>query len=187
MLRKQIHFLSYFTNVSSTFDNEAEVLPLKSDASVVPLADASGTEGLLFDYNIDLLEAFGLDKNSSPDFQEKYDVTESERIQDVKVYRTTTGICYHRETCPCVGRSKFEMTLTEAADEGFEPCLLCNPPLLTDGGVSNFDAKLELEGKVGLESIVSVGLRLGHSKRRRIGESVHISRREFFGGSKAER
>ena len=144
---------SYFTNVSSTFDNEAEVLPLKSDASVVPLADASGTEGLLFDYNIDLLEAFGLDKNSSPDFQEKYDVTESERIQDVKVYRTTTGICYHRETCPCVGRSKFEMTLTEAADEGFEPCLLCNPPLLTDGGVSNFDAQLELEGKVGLESI----------------------------------
>ena len=143
---------SYFTKVSSSGADSA--ISLTCDASkkatAVPLASASGTEGLLFDYDIDLFELFGLDSDKSSDFQETYDIAEGGRI---KVYRTTTGICYHRENCACVGRSKYEMTLAEAVDEAFEPCYLCNPPLLSDKGVSNFDAKLELEGKIGLESI----------------------------------
>lgn len=112
--------------------------------------DSKNTEGLLFEFNIDLLKTFGLNEKNTGEFQEKYDVTEGGRIT---VYRTATGICYHRENCACVGRSKANLTLTEAVLEGFEPCYLCNPPLLEQEGNSNFDASLTLEGKVGLESI----------------------------------
>ncbi len=143
---------SHFTKLSSSGSELAAPLlySTSNETAAVPLASASSTEGLLFDYDIDLFELFGLDSDKSSDFQEIYDITEGGSI---KVYRTTTGICYHRENCACVGRSKYEMTLAEAVDEEFEPCNLCNPPLLSDKGVSNFDAKLKLEGKIGLESI----------------------------------
>lgn len=118
--------------------------------SELQVSNKGKTEGLLFDFNIDLLETFGLNKDNSGEFQEKYHATEGGRIT---VYRTSTGICYHRDNCACVGRSKASLTLTEAVLEGFAPCYLCNPPLLEQEGKSNFDASLTLEGKLGLESI----------------------------------
>ena len=114
------------------------------------VSSGGSTEGLLFDFNIDLLKTFGLNKDTSGEFQEKYDVTEGGRIT---VYRANTGICYHREHCACVGRSKADLTLTEAVLEGFEPCYLCNPPLLGKDKNYSFAPSLTLEGKVGLESI----------------------------------
>lgn len=114
------------------------------------VSNKGNTEGLLFDFNIDLLKTFGLNKDNSGEFQEKYDVTEGGRIT---VYRANTGICYHRDNCACVGRSKAGLTLTEAVLEGFEPCYLCNPPLLEKDKNYSFAPSLTLEGKLGLESI----------------------------------
>ncbi len=105
---------------------------------------------LLFDFDIDLLKVLDL-KTDRPKSQVQYANQEGERVA---VYRTTTGECYHTEKCPCVGLSKFKMTLTEADTEGFSPCFLCNPPLLkSDDGVLRADAKLNLKGKVGIQNI----------------------------------
>lgn len=105
---------------------------------------------ILLEYELDLFEVFGLESNDDIEFQEKCNATEGSRV---KVYTTVTGMCYHRSTCPCVGRSKVEMTLAEAEQEGYEPCYLCNPPLLVDKGVSNLDESLNLVGRMGLDNI----------------------------------
>lgn len=108
------------------------------------------TEKLLFEYELDLFEVFGLKSDDDIEFQEKCNATEGSRV---KVYTTVTGMCYHRSTCPCVGRSKVEMTLIEAEQEGYSPCYLCNPPLLVDKGVSNLNESLNLVGRMGLDEI----------------------------------
>ena len=114
------------------------------------VSNQGNVEGLLFDFDIDLLKTYGLDKDDSDEFQEKYDPTEGGRIT---VYTSKTGICYHLDNCACVGRSKVDLTLAEAVLEGFEPCYLCNPPLLKKEEDFRFSPSLTLEGKLGLENI----------------------------------
>ncbi len=121
-----------------------------STENPIQVSSDGRTDGLLFDFNIDLLKTFGLNKDNSEEFQEKYDVTEGGRIT---VYRANTGICYHRDNCACVGRSKSALSLAEAVLEGFEPCYLCNPPLLGKDKNYSFAPSLTLEGKLGLKSI----------------------------------
>lgn len=139
---------SDFTNLSSNNSVKASISDLttrNTESNVIQTDQANGkTDGLLFDINIDLLKIFNL--KSESEFFEKYSAAE---MNDVKVYTTTTGMCYHRDTCPCVGRSKFEMSLGEAVSEGYEPCYLCNPPVSEEA----FSSHLNLEGKVGLENL----------------------------------
>lgn len=120
-----------------------------SGNTVAPLKTTSGSESLMFEIEVDLLEVFGI-TSQEPTENEVVDITQA---GGVTVYRTTTGNCYHQKTCPCVARSQYEMTLAEAVEEGFDPCYLCSPPLLSDKGVINFQPSLKLTGKLGLESI----------------------------------
>lgn len=142
--------------VSSNSNPEVSYLSYNPDQKPLasPTIDKSlnlENDSLIFDFNIDLLDTFGFETKSNSEFKDVYTLQESNRI---KVYRTDTGFCYHRDNCPCVSKSKFEMTLTEANLEGFDPCYLCNPPVTqTDPGVFTFDASLDLTGKVGIESI----------------------------------
>lgn len=46
------------------------------------------------------------------------------------VYITRTGSKYHRDGCSSLSRSKIEITLKEAVEEGYEPCKRCKPPRL---------------------------------------------------------
>jgi micrococcal nuclease len=50
--------------------------------------------------------------------------------EDTPVYLTATGTKYHRETCSSLRRSKIARPLGEAVRAGYEPCALCNPPVL---------------------------------------------------------
>lgn len=106
--------------------------------------------GYVCNVNIDLFKVFGLEKPSPKTTQKTYDATEAARIT---VYRTTTGACYHLDSCICTSRSKFEMTLLDAASEGFDACFLCNPPLIGDDDVQDLDCELMLKGKFGFENI----------------------------------
>ena len=144
---------SYFTSSDST-SSGYQVTTLQSTGSEAKTASQTSfaDDGkLLVDVQLDILEALGLDDKDTSEFQEKYAFQEGGRIT---VYRTTTGMCYHRDNCACVARSKYPMTLTEAINEGFQACFLCNPPLLSnDEGVFEFDPSLTLTGRIGLENI----------------------------------
>ena len=49
---------------------------------------------------------------------------------DTIVYVTRTGSKYHRDGCGSLSKSKIEITLKEAVEEGYEPCKRCKPPRL---------------------------------------------------------
>jgi hypothetical protein len=49
---------------------------------------------------------------------------------DIKVYVTNTGKKYHNDGCNSLSKSKIEMTLFKAVDEGYTPCSRCDPPEL---------------------------------------------------------
>lgn len=44
------------------------------------------------------------------------------------VYVTRTGVCYHREDCKHLSKSKRAMSLKEAKQRGYSPCGTCDPP-----------------------------------------------------------
>jgi methylphosphotriester-DNA--protein-cysteine methyltransferase len=52
--------------------------------------------------------------------------------RDTVVYITKTGEKYHIERCSSVRNSKIAITLGEALSKGYEPCKLCNPPVLDE-------------------------------------------------------
>lgn len=45
-----------------------------------------------------------------------------------RVYVTKTGECYHRGFCWHLRKSKIEIDLDEAVEEGYRPCKNCRPP-----------------------------------------------------------
>ena len=108
-------------------------------------------KGVYITFDVDLLEAFGKKSDDSVEYQEVYD--EASNHDTVLVYTTKTGTCYHRESCMCVSRSKIEMKLKEAVDEGFDVCFLCNPPLYKENGKTNKDQELKLTGSFGFDNL----------------------------------
>lgn len=132
-------------------DDDEPKFEIGIDGDVVSPGVVITEDAIRFNLTVDLLEAFGLNKDSSVDFQEVYD--EASNHDTVNVYTTSTGSCYHRESCPCVTRSIFEVKLKEACDEGFSPCFLCNPPIYKKEGMTNADKSLELKGSLGLENL----------------------------------
>lgn len=48
-------------------------------------------------------------------------------VEDVIVYVTRTGQCYHRGSCSYLRKSKIPMKLSEARQQ-YRPCSRCNPP-----------------------------------------------------------
>lgn len=47
------------------------------------------------------------------------------------VFITKTGAKYHQAGCSSLRKSKIQIPLSEAVRLGYEPCKLCNPPVLT--------------------------------------------------------
>lgn len=132
---------SHVDDLSSHFTQ----LRAQEGPQVVPLGKSGSEDGIIFECELDLLDMLGL-KEEKDDIFEEYSGAEGDQVT---VYRTATGECYHRGTCPSVGRSKFELTLREAIDEAFTPCHLCLPPVL-DGFYSE---ELTLTGSLGFRSI----------------------------------
>lgn len=44
------------------------------------------------------------------------------------VYITKTGKKYHRDGCRYLSRSKISLSLSDAHNQGYAPCSVCNPP-----------------------------------------------------------
>jgi micrococcal nuclease len=47
------------------------------------------------------------------------------------VYVTNSGERYHREHCRSLRRSRIAVSLQDAVRSGYEPCTICNPPVLS--------------------------------------------------------
>ena len=47
---------------------------------------------------------------------------------NVVVYTTRTGKCYHRGSCSSLRKSKYRTTVKRAREAGYRPCQNCNPP-----------------------------------------------------------
>jgi micrococcal nuclease len=56
--------------------------------------------------------------------------------EQTTVYVTSTGARYHREDCNSLRRSKIAVTLADAVRAGYEPCSICEPPVLTGSHTS---------------------------------------------------
>jgi hypothetical protein len=52
----------------------------------------------------------------------------AEQPKEQSIYVTRTGKRYHRANCRYLARSKFEMSLKEAKQQGYTPCKVCRPP-----------------------------------------------------------
>ena len=50
--------------------------------------------------------------------------------EQVMVYVTKTGECYHRANCRSLRYSKYETTLSDAVADGYRPCRVCKPPIM---------------------------------------------------------
>ena len=48
------------------------------------------------------------------------------------VYVTKTGEKYHSGNCSYLRKSKIEKSLSDAVNEGYEPCSRCHPPVLDE-------------------------------------------------------
>ena len=48
--------------------------------------------------------------------------------EEIMVYKTKNGECYHLSGCPSLNSSKKEISLNEAKARGLSPCKCCEPP-----------------------------------------------------------
>lgn len=142
---KTDNLASQFSSLSnSSFSAVPLVHRANLAANTQKLNEFTGSlDGLLFEFEIDLLELFNLKKDDI--FDDKYNIAEGSQVT---VYTTNTGICYHRDGCRYLSRSKRETTLSEVRKK-YRPCTVCKPPVSDD----IIDLSLDFEGKVGIESI----------------------------------
>ena len=47
------------------------------------------------------------------------------------VYVTTSGKKYHVQGCSSLRKSSIPLSLSEAVEKGYLPCLRCHPPVMT--------------------------------------------------------
>ena len=143
-----------FMQLTDDMNNQGQMTTLAYRAPASALRTSAAGNGvgddIVLDINVDLLKVFGLQEEGAVGFDE-YEYTEGYRIN---VCITETGKKYHDENCTCLGFSKETLPLSDAVNEGYEPCFICVPPTLkSEGSKYNADASLMLEGKVGLEDL----------------------------------
>lgn len=151
----QVDDISKYFNISSTEkQHRAEIstlafgTPFLATQSMQP--SASDDDDIIIDINVDLLKAFGLQEEGTIGFEE-YEYTEGYRVN---VCITETGKKYHKENCSRLYASKEVISLSDATNEGYEPCFICVPPILkSEKDDFTTDASLSLEGKIGLEDL----------------------------------
>jgi methylphosphotriester-DNA--protein-cysteine methyltransferase len=53
-------------------------------------------------------------------------------VDDPTVYKTRTGSKYHLAKCSSLRQSKIEIKLSQAKQEGLQPCKRCHPPTIAN-------------------------------------------------------
>ena len=132
--------------------------------------------GLVYEYEIDILEALGIKEGDKDDDQQ---IT-SQEAYGIKVYRIDTkfvstgkeytGKYYHTESCsmittmqsyPNIQRVKVESTVGDERDHGRTPCTICKPQFVDsdekNDGSAEWESSLTIQGSAGIENIYFKG------------------------------
>lgn len=113
-----------------------------------------GDSELVFEFNLDLFKAFGMDGSTKTDSKVQ-DIYENRDGDAVTVYLAPSGTRYHKASCAFLKKGKVPLTLRAAVIEEYEPCLKCKAPLLTDdSGLTEFEPSLMLTGKLGVDNVL---------------------------------
>ena len=128
------------------------------------ISSLGSDDGFDFDYDIDgndIVLTFELDilKLLQDEGIIKADDSDGETVRtsdanSMTVYYTDTGVCYHRETCHCLAKSKYSVSLKDAVHERkLRACKICKAPILLYDDVSDYvdsSEELKLDGQVSL-------------------------------------
>ncbi len=118
--------------------------------------DVKGDD-IVFDLNVDILDLLKKQGVGSETEIHAERITTADKANNTNVYYTDTGLCYHRETCQCLSKSKY---LTSLKDAVFEKelcaCRICEAPVLVYDDYAekiSASASLKLEGQVVLKDL----------------------------------
>jgi micrococcal nuclease len=95
---------------------------------------------------------------------------------DTAVYAGRTGTKYHRFDCRTLGAVKNEMSLDEAVLAGYEPCMVCNPPIRRAVSVKNPTLyRVNIEKLTSYRQADTKKMLRGRVSRHIDGDTVHIT------------
>lgn len=155
--------------------------------------ETSKEEGILFKFDIDLLEALGIKKGD--DFEWRGETITSQESFGRTVYRvdrknSQTGefeenAYYHTAECPCVinymndpTKKVITSTVGDEAMSKHSACVVCRPPII-DGddsmdGVSKGEFSFNLSGHAGLKDLTADGDLDWDINRERLLEDLYV-------------
>jgi len=93
-------------------------------------ADKNVIPGMIYTYYVTAYDSSTPINESDRSNTSTIQVQDKDGAEEVYVYITNTGSKYHRDGCRYLSKSKIKITLTEAKQRGYEPCSVCNPPLM---------------------------------------------------------
>ena len=116
-----------------------------------------------------LLRDSGAVSSEADEKKEHEQIETEEEAELITVYYTDTGLCYHRETCQCLAKSKYPTMLNTAIFvKGLRPCKICKPPIAvydapqedTEGdastGENNFNSNISTSSELKLTGTVTL-------------------------------
>ncbi len=144
--------------------------------ATAPEVELETSDGIVFTYNIDLIEALGLKKDDGTDGGDDDNTISKQEAYGVKVYRidtkytisgsTTEGTIYHKDGCSMLStfsavssfvKTKVESTVGDEVSKEHKACIICKPPVVDSDedldGSSEAEWSLNLSGKVGVEDL----------------------------------
>ncbi len=114
-------------------------------------------DDIVLKFDVDILELLKKSGNDSPTKIERKEVTSADEANNTTVYYTKTGLCYHRDTCHCLAKSKFSISLKDAVfEKELRACRICKAPILTYDDWAekvSASASLKLTGHAALRDI----------------------------------
>ena len=112
--------------------NDQNISYYRTDQNGTVVITSNGTD---FEYQIEKQGQKNNPTNAPPQITStpnsttsKADIAKEKSNDNVIVYTTKTGECYHKGTCSSLRKSKFETTVREAKADGYRACQNCNPP-----------------------------------------------------------
>ncbi len=132
-------FCSCEVNNKSTDDNEKAVQTFAQNAEDKYDSEEEDTKTELKTPDSVTEEPEGREENENEENSEKdkenFGSRQSEDAdttvitdEEIMVYKTKNGECYHLSGCPSLNSSKKEISLNEAKAMGLRPCKRCEPP-----------------------------------------------------------
>ncbi len=138
------------TLLSATSNNKIQTLSIDDD-------DEEEIDHIYIEFELDIIKL--LQQIGVIPQEDNYNNNSSSSQDELThtVYYTTTGLCYHEESCHCLSNSKYPISISGAKSMGLRACKICKPFYASsenDDSILKSESNLKLLGKVGLENLL---------------------------------